>query len=301
MDFRIGTRRIGPGQPVFIIAEAGVNHNGRLDLAHRLVDAAADAGADAVKFQTFRAERIASASAPRAKYQVASDSGDQSQVEMLKALELEPGDFRELAEHARERGLVFLSTPFDSESVDLLATLPVPAYKIGSGDLTNMPLLQRVAALGLPVILSTGMATLGEVEEALTWLRQAGDPPVALLHCTSAYPAPYDALNLRAMETLRQAFGCPVGYSDHSLGIEVPVAAVAIGACILEKHLTLDRSLPGPDHAASLEPAEFSLMVQAIRHIEVALGSPVKAPQPVEEDVRLAARKSIILKVPRAA
>lgn len=301
MGFQIGTRRVGPDEPVFIIAEAGVNHNGRLDLAHRLIDAAADAGADAVKFQTFRAESIASPAAPKARYQVTDQEAQQSQVEMLKALELHEEDFRELAAHAEDRGILFLSTPFDDESVDFLATVPVPAYKIGSGDLTNMPLLRRVGARRCPVILSTGMATLGEIEEALEWLREAGDPPVALLHCTSAYPAPYHALNLRAIDTLHQAFRLPVGYSDHSLGIEVPVAAAALGASILEKHLTLDRRLPGPDHAASLEPDEFQHMIGAVRHVELALGSSVKGPHPVENDVRLTARKSIVLRVSRAA
>ncbi|BAS28217.1 N-acetylneuraminate synthase [Limnochorda pilosa] len=301
MGFQISARRIGPGEPVFIIAEAGVNHNGSLDLAHRLVDAAADAGADAVKFQTFRTERMVSSAAPKARYQVTQANREQSQAEMLKSLELNDGAFRELARHAQERGILFLSTPFDEESTDFLATIPVPAYKIGSGDLTNMPLLKHVASRGLPVILSTGMATLGEVEDALEWFRVAGNPPVALLHCTSAYPAPYDALNLRAMETLRQAFGLPTGYSDHSLGIEVPVAVTALGACILEKHLTLDRTLPGPDHAASLQPEDFQEMVNAVRRIESALGSSVKYPHPVEEDVRLAARKSVVLKVSLAA
>lgn len=293
-SIRIGDRWVGPGHPCFIIAEAGVNHNGDLDLARRLVDAAAAAGADAVKFQTFRAERVVSRGAPKAEYQKATTSPDESQLEMLRRLELSPEAHRELAGYARERGILFLSTPHDQESIDLLADLGVPAFKVGSGDLTNLPYLRHLARKGRPILLSTGMATLGEVEEALAVIFAEGNREVVLLHAVSSYPAPPEDCNLRAMGTLAAAFRVPVGFSDHTLGLEVALAAVALGACVIEKHLTLDRSLPGPDHKASLEPEEFRAMVEGIRRVERALGDGVKRPAPSEENTRVVARKSLV-------
>lgn len=305
---------------VYIIAEAGVNHNGSREIARRLVDVAAEAGADAVKFQTFKAERVACASAPKAAYQQRTPAATESQIDMLRALELSEEMHRELIDHCRERGIQFLSTPFDDESVDLLATgLDLPFLKIPSGEITNPLLLLRAARTGKPVFLSTGMSTLAEVEEALAVLafgyghpdrqpsrgafREAYRSPsgqkmlrlnVTLLHCTSEYPAPFAEVNLRAMDTLAAAFGLPVGYSDHTEGISVPLAAVARGAVILEKHFTIDRNLPGPDHKASLEPGELMALVQGIRQIESALGSARKAPSPSEAGNSTAARKSLV-------
>jgi N-acetylneuraminate synthase len=291
----IGDRKVGAGQPCFIIAEAGVNHNGRSDLALKLVDAAAEAGADAVKFQTFRAERLASPGAPKAAYQVKTTGGGESQFEMLKRLELSAEAHRELVARARERGIVFLSTPFDEESADFLDGLGAAALKIGSGELTNLPLVAHVARKGKPVIISTGMSWLAEVEAAVRAVEEAGNRQVALLHCVTNYPAdPADA-NLRAMRTLEQAFGVPVGYSDHTVGIEVALAAVALGACIIEKHFTLDRSLPGPDHQASLEPAELAALVRGIRAVEKALGTGRKQPAPAEAETARAARRSLVM------
>ncbi len=290
----IGEREIGPGAPVFVIAEAGVNHDGRLDLALRLVDAAAEAGADGVKFQTFRAERLASRYAPKARYQQAAGGSRAGQMEMLRELELSPEDFQAIQARCRERGLVFLSTPFDEESLELLERMEVPAFKAGSGEITNLPFIRSLARRGKPLLLSTGMATLEEVAAAVDAFREAGGRELLLFHCTSSYPAPHDQVNLRAMVTLRERFGVPVGYSDHTLGIAVAVAAVALGACAIEKHLTLDRGLPGPDHRASLEPPEFSEMVKAIRAVEAALGDGVKRPAPCEVEMRAVARKSVV-------
>lgn len=279
---------------VFLVAEAGVNHNGDLQLAHQLVDIAAEAGCDAVKFQTFRAERVASWRAPKAEYQVLTTGQEDSQLDMLRRLELSRQAHLELQARCRARGIQFISTPFDVESVDLLDELGVPLFKIPSGEITNVPLLEHIACKGKPIILSTGMSYLGEVEAALNVLRSAGAKDITLLHCTSCYPAnPADA-NLRAMITLHQAFGLPVGYSDHTPGIEVAVAAVALGAIVIEKHFTLDRSLPGPDHQASLEPRELKALVSAVRNVERALGNGIKRPVPSEADLRIVARRSIV-------
>lgn len=299
-SFSIAGRRIGGGEPPYLIAEAGVNHNGSPELALRLVDAAADAGADAVKFQTFSAELLATADAPQAAYQ-RRHAAATSQVEMLRDLELPVDALRACRERARLRGLEFLSTPFDLPSVELLAEIGVPAFKVGSGDLTNLVLLRAVAAHGLPVLASTGMASLGEVEAAVADLRSHGDPPLVLLQCTSAYPAAPGDANLRAMATLRQRFRIPVGYSDHTPGTSVAVAAVALGAAVIEKHLTLDRSLPGPDHAASLEPDAFAALAAAAREAHAALGDGVKAPRPDEEDARRVSRRSLVVTRPVAA
>jgi N,N'-diacetyllegionaminate synthase len=283
-----------------IIAEAGVNHNGDLDLARRLVDVAAEAGADLVKFQTFSAERLATAQAAKADYQRQNTAAAESQHAMLRRLELDAAAHEMLIEHCRSRGIGFFSTGFDVESVDLLARLGQRRFKIPSGEITNLPLLRHIGAFGLPLILSTGMATLEEVAAALKALEQAGTPRslVTVLHCTTEYPAPMSDVNLRAMLAMRDAFGVSIGYSDHTNGIEVAIAAVALGATIIEKHFTTDRNLPGPDHKASLEPGELRAMVAAIRNIEVALGDGVKKPSPSEVKNRPIARKSLVAAVP---
>ncbi|MBI3319050.1 MAG: N-acetylneuraminate synthase [Candidatus Omnitrophica bacterium] len=294
---RVAGRAIGPGRPCFVIAEAGVNHNGRLAVAKRLVDAAVGAKVDAVKFQTFTAERLVTATAPAARYQrrARSHSDGESQLEMLKALELSPAAHRTLADYCQRRGIMFLSTPFDEASADLLAALRVPAFKIGSGELTNTPLLRHVARTRRPVILSTGMSSLEEVAGAVETLRTHGTCELVLLHCVSAYPAdPADA-NLRAMDTLRRTFQVPVGYSDHTRGTEVALAAVALGACVIEKHITLDRTLPGPDHQVSLEPHELGALVRAVRIVEQALGHGRKEPAMAEQEVARVARKSLVV------
>jgi N,N'-diacetyllegionaminate synthase len=279
---------------VFIIAEAGVNHNGSLELALRLVDAAKASGADAVKFQTFRADLLATRSAHKAPYQERTTAEVESQFEMLERLQLDAAAHRRLIDHCRQVGIQFLSSPFDAQSADLLATMDLPLYKVPSGEITNLPFLEHLARKGRPLILSTGMSTLGEVEEAVHVLQDAGATQLTLLHCVTEYPAPYAEVNLRAMQTLKLAFGLPVGYSDHTLGIEIAVAAVALGAEVIEKHFTLDRSLPGPDHSASLEPDELREMVAAIRHVEAALGTGIKNPAPCELPNLSVARKSVV-------
>jgi N,N'-diacetyllegionaminate synthase len=293
---KIGNRLIGPRNPCFIIAEAGVNHNGDITLAKKLVDAAVEAGADAVKFQTFKAENVVTLTAEKAEYQKNTTGMGESQYEMIKKLELSEADFWDLSEYARDAGIIYLSTPFDEESVDLLDRIGVPAFKIPSGEITNFPLLKKVAEKSKPIILSTGMATLGEVEEALNYLRRNGAEDIILLHCTTSYPAPVKSVNLCAMETLRCAFQVPIGYSDHTEGITIPIAAAAMGACIIEKHFTLDSTLPGPDHQASLEPQELSAMVKAVRDVEVARGNGVKGPTKEEEEIKKVARRSIVAK-----
>ena len=306
-----------------VIAEAGVNHNGRTDLALALVDAAADAGADIVKFQTFRAEELTTRDAGQAAYQIRNLGREETQYEMLKGLELDAEAHRRIFARCTERGVAFLSTPFDLTSLRLLVDgMKLPRLKVGSGDLTNAPLLLEIARAGRQVILSTGMATLGEIDEALGVLafgycggtnpsrpafrsaierpdcRAALDGKVVLLHCTSEYPAPDDEINLCAMDTLAQRYQLPVGLSDHSVGTAVSVAAVARGAVMIEKHLTLDRSMAGPDHAASIEPGEFKTMMSAIRQVERALGPGGKAPTPSERKTTPVARKSIVAREP---
>ena len=300
---RIGTRSVGFGAPVFIIAEAGVNHNGDLHLAKKLVDAAAEAGADAVKFQTFRAEELVSAAAPKARYQEETTGRDETQLEMIKRLELSAEAHWKLNEHCKSRKILFLSTPFDPQSADLLENLNILAYKVPSGEITNWPFLEHIASKRKPVILSTGMSDLSEVEGAIRVLRSAGCSELAVLHCTSSYPASAANSNLRAMHTLAEAFQVPVGLSDHTIGIEIPLAAVALGGCIIEKHFTLDKSLAGPDHQASLEPNELRLLVSAIRNVESAMGDGIKRPNPSEEDVRNVARRSILARqvIPQGA
>jgi N-acetylneuraminate synthase/N,N'-diacetyllegionaminate synthase len=290
----IAGRRIGDGELPYVVAEAGVNHNGSAELALRLVEAAAGAGADAVKFQTFSADAVATVDARQADYQ-RQGAPATSQAEMLRGLELPVEALRACRDRAAELGITFLSTPFDPGSVRVLAELGVPAFKVGSGDLTNLVLLRAIAAQGKPVLLSTGMATLAEVDAAAHDLRDHGDPPLALLQCTSAYPAdPADA-DLAAMATLRARFGVPVGYSDHTPGIVVAIAAAALGAAVIEKHLTLDRALPGPDHAASLEPGAFAEMVAGVREAHASVGDGAKQPSPAEDDVRRVARRSLVV------
>lgn len=292
--FVVGERVIGAGAPVFMVAEAGVNHNGDLALALRLVDVAAEAGADAVKFQTFRSAALASRNSPKAAYQRESTGAGEGQQEMLARLELTLEQQAEIQQHCAKRGILFFSTPFEEVSADALDTLGVPLFKLPSGEITNLPFLRHVASKRKPIILSTGMSTLVEVAEAVAAIRAAGDPPLALLHCVSAYPAPAAEANLRAMDTLRERFGCAVGLSDHTLGIEVAVAAVARGAAIIEKHFTLDQNLPGPDHLASLDPGELKALVRAIRLVEAALGDGEKRPMPSEMDTRRVVRKSLV-------
>jgi len=289
----IGRRRVGPNKPVFIIAEAGVNHNGDVELAKRLVDVAAEAGADAVKFQTFKADQVVSASAPKAEYQLQTTQATESQLDMLRRLELSREAHRELQACCQKRGVLFMSTPFDEESADLLDELGATVFKISSGEITNWLLVEYIARKGKPVILSTGMSYFSEVDEAVRVVRNAGCDKLILLHCVSNYPAdPADA-NLRAMQTMATVFQVPVGYSDHTPGIEVALAAVALGACVIEKHFTLDKNLPGPDHRASLEPHELQALVAGIRTVELALGDGAKRPARSEMDNRLIVRRSL--------
>jgi N,N'-diacetyllegionaminate synthase len=291
---RIAGRAIGNDEPAFIIAEAGVNHNGQVSLAFELIEAAANAGADAVKFQTFIAEELATAASQKADYQKQSTKDSESQLEMIRRLELSFADFEKLKNRCDELSITFLSTPFDFQSVDFLTTLGVPAFKISSGDLTNHPLLDLVGRKDRPVILSTGMSDLEEVREAVEVVKSTGNDQVALMQCVTNYPANAADVNLRAMSTMSKAFEVPVGYSDHTLGIEVALAATALGACMIEKHFTIDRQLAGPDHRASLEPKELQAMVAGIRKVEAALGDGIKAPAKTETANALVARRSIV-------
>jgi N,N'-diacetyllegionaminate synthase len=284
-----------PQSPCFFIAELGVNHNGSLDLAKQLIDVAADAGADAVKFQTFKAEKLVTRSAARAKYQVDNNpDGPSSQFEMLKRLELSKADLLACQAYCAKRDIIFLSTPFDEESADLLEEANVDGFKVSSGDLTNLPFLAHLAGKGLPIILSTGMAHIGEVMDGVEIIRASGNPPLAILHCVSNYPAaPADA-NLRAMATMSAAFGVPIGWSDHTLGDAITLASVALGARIIEKHYTLDKNMEGPDHKASLEPDELKELIEKIRSIEASLGNGQKWPVQAELDTARVARRSIV-------
>lgn len=279
-----------------IIAEAGVNHNGDLWVAKQLIDVAAEAGADLVKFQTFKADRLATRAAKKAGYQTQTTGSDESQHEMLRRLELTADMHCELIAHCTARNIGFFSTGFDIESINLLQSLGQDHFKIPSGEITNLPYLRHIGQLGKKVILSTGMATLGEIEAAIDVLVQAGTAraQLTLLHCTTEYPTPMNEVNLRAMQSIHAAFGVTVGYSDHTQGIEVAIAAVVMGASVIEKHFTLDRNLPGPDHKASLEPEELKAMVTAIRNIEVALGDGIKRLTPSEARNKPVARKSLV-------
>lgn len=284
----------------YIIAEAGVNHNGQLELALRLCDAAKEAGADCVKFQTWQTEKIVTREAEKAAYQSENTKNTaESQYDMLKKLELSYEAFLIIQNHCKKIGIDFLSTPDEEYSLSFLMNeLNLPTIKIGSGEVTNIPYLRQMAAYGKPIILSTGMSTLAQVGTAYDTLLSAGAPSVALLHCTTNYPCPKNEVNLRAMQTLKGAFKCQVGYSDHTMGIEIPVAAVAMGAEIIEKHFTLDREMEGPDHMASLEPSELKAMVAAIRNIEVALGDGIKRPNKSEAECAKVVQKSILAKHP---
>ncbi len=290
----IGQRKVGVGESCFIIAEAGVNHNGSLKLARRLIDVAVDAGADAVKFQTFKPEKVCSPLAPKATYQLQNTGTKESQLEMGKKLELPFEAFRELQSYCKSKGVLFLSTPFDYESADFLAELSVPAFKIPSGEITNLPFVEHIARKRRALIASTGMSTLDEVGKAVETIRATGNHELVLLQCVSNYPAQPSSVNLRAMHTLAEAFGVPVGYSDHTRGMEVAIAAVALGACVVEKHFTINRDLPGPDHRASLEPDELASMVRSIRNVEAALGDGQKQPALEEANTAAVARRSLV-------
>ena len=287
---------MGSGNPCFVIAEAGVNHNGDVGLAHKLIDVAADAGVDAVKFQTFEPEKLAAPEAPKATYQSQNIGGEGNQLEMLRGLVLPKAAYEELMKHAAEKGLLFLSTPFEQDSSDFVEQIGIPAFKISSGDLTNHPFIKYVAAKGRPLLLSTGMATMQQVEAAVKVVEESGNPPLALFHCVTNYPTDPADCNLRVMETMRKRFGVPVGWSDHTVGIDISVAAVALGADVLEKHFTLDHNMPGPDHVASLEPDELKAMMKAIRRVESALGDGKKQPKPCEIEIAAAATKSLYWK-----
>lgn len=279
--------------PCYIIAEIGVNHNGSMDLARQLIEAAADAGADAAKFQTFTAEELVTPDARKADYQTRNTGQRGSQFHMLKALELSEAQFAELAGHCRDAAIEFLSTPFSEGAADLLERIGVTAYKISSGDLTHLSLLAHIARKGRPMILSTGMGNLAEVEAAVQVIVDNGNPPLSLLHCVSNYPADPVECNLAAMDTMERAFGLPVGWSDHSEGAAVSIAAVARGARLIEKHITLDRELPGPDHRASMEPTVFSAFVRSIRDVELAIGNGIKRPTVAERATAEVARRSL--------
>jgi N-acetylneuraminate synthase/N,N'-diacetyllegionaminate synthase len=285
----------------FIIAEAGVNHNGDLEFARRLVDLAADAGADAVKFQSFRADTLARRDAPKAEYQKVTTGTSEGQYEMLRRLELSEDAHRDLAERCRSANIEFMSTPFDEPSADLLERIGVRRYKIASGEITNLFLLRHIAGKRKPVILSTGMSSLADIEAALQALHSAGAQAVSLLHCVSDYPTRPEDVNLRVMQTLKAKFKTPVGLSDHTQGTAVALAAVALGAEVIEKHVTLDRTLPGPDHQASLDPSGLREMIRGIREIEAALGSEEKTLTPGEASTQRVARRSLVLRAELAA
>jgi N-acetylneuraminate synthase/N,N'-diacetyllegionaminate synthase len=310
---KIGNKLVGENKPCFIVAEAGVNHNGKLDLAKKLIDVAKEAGADAVKFQTFKAGGVVIKDAGIANYAKKNIGKDMKQIEMIKELELKYEDFVELKNYCDRKGIMFLSTPHSEDAVDFLEPL-VPAYKIGSGDLTNIPFLVRVAKKGKPIILSTGMSTLEEVKEAVKAIKNAGNDKIILLHCTTSYPCSIEDVNLRAMQTMQKEFNCLIGYSDHTLGVQVSLAAVALGAKVIEKHFTLDKNLPGSDHKASLEPSELKDLVHEVRtaekrlkedekpesilktipNIEKILGSKMKKPTPSEVEIAKIVRKSVV-------
>lgn len=280
---------------VFIIAEAGVNHNGSFELACKMVDEAKKAGVDCIKFQTFKSENLVSINAKKAEYQKKTTGGG-SQIDMLKNLELSYDEFLKLKEYCDKVGICFLSTPFDFDSIDFLNTIEMPFWKIPSGEITNYPYLVALAKTGRPVVMSTGMCDMSEIADAIKVLRENGTQEIKLLHCNTEYPTPFEDVNLSAMKTMKEAFKLEVGYSDHTKGIEVPIAAVALGATIIEKHFTLDRNMEGPDHKASLEPSELAAMVSAIRNIEKTIGTGDKVPSESEKKNRTVARKSIVAK-----
>lgn len=294
-QIKISNKTIGYDLPCYIIAEAGVNHNGRLDLALKLVDKAAEAGADAVKFQTFRAEQVVIAQGEMASYQKKNLGYSESQVKMLRKLELREKDYPKIIAHCRKRKITFLSAPHGGfQSVDLLVKYKVPAFKFGSGDLTNLPVLDYAARFGKPMIISTGMGTAGEIKKAVAAVKKCGNDKIILLHCTSNYPCAPANVNLKAMQTMMNDYNCLVGYSDHTMGIQVPIMAATLGVCVIEKHFTLSRKMKGPDHAASLEPRELKEMVYAVRAVKTILGSPFKSPTSAEKNTAKIARKSLV-------
>lgn len=280
---------------VYIIAEAGVNHNGKFDLACKLVDAAKEAGADCIKFQTFKSRNLVSHKTPKAEYQKVTTGGG-SQADMLHKLELSYDEFIAIKAYCDKVGICFLSTPFDFESIDFLSSINMPFWKIPSGEVTNYPYLLAIARTRKPVVMSTGMCKMKEIADAIAVLHENGTSNITLLHCNTEYPTPYEDVNLKAMQTIKDTFGYEIGYSDHTKGIEVPIAAVAMGATIIEKHFTLERNMEGPDHKASLEPDEFRMMIRSIRNIEKAIGTGNKVPSPSEIKNITVARKSIVAK-----
>lgn len=291
---KIKNKIIGDGHPCFIIAEGGVNHNGDINLAKKMVDKAVEAGADAIKFQTFKSEKLVTKYAPMAKYQKNNIGMEDSQLNMLKKLELSYDEFLNIKEYCDGKGIIFMSTPFDFESADFLNSIGMEAFKISSGDLTNIPMMEYIAKFNKPMILSSGMAILGEIEEAVMAIRNMGIEDIAVLHCTSNYPAAIDSVNLKAMNTIKSAFNVVGGYSDHTEGITIPIAAAALGANIIEKHFTLDKSMEGPDHKASLNPEELKTMVREIRKVETSLGNGIKVFSKSEIDAMKVGRKSIV-------
>jgi N-acetylneuraminate synthase len=295
-NLRIGDKLVGDGEPCFIIAEAGVNHNGNFELAKKLIDIAKQAGADAVKFQTFKSEGVTTATTNMASYQERNIGESESQVKMLRRLELEYGLFEELKKYCDEKGIIFLSTPHSYDAINFLDPL-VPAHKVGSGDLTNIPSLEMVAKKGKPVILSTGMGTLEEIREAVDTIRNMSNEQIILLQCVTDYPSNLEDQNIRTVETLKNEFKVLTGFSDHTMGIIAPLVAVSLGACVIEKHFTLDRDLPGPDHKASLDPDELKEMIDSVRKAERALGTGIKKPTKIEIEIKRLARKSLVASI----
>lgn len=297
MQIKIGKRDVGDGQPCFIIAEAGVNHNGDIENAKKLIDIAKDSKADAVKFQTWITEEIVTRTVKQAEYQAKNIGKKESQYEMLKKLELSFNEFEELNNYADKKGILFLSTPDDEKSVDFLDSIGVPAFKIGSGELTNVLLLEKVANKDKPIIFSTGMANLAEIEDAIHRFYKSGNKNIILLHCTSQYPTKHEHVNLNAMITLKEKFNLLVGYSDHTIGTLVPLLAVCLGACVIEKHFTYDKNAKGPDHICSLDPLELKEMVEKIRTTELILGNYIKAPTKNELKIKDLVRKTVVAKI----
>lgn len=294
-DIKLGNKLIGYNQPCFIMAEAGVNHNGKLELAKKLVDAAAEAGVDAVKFQIFKAEQVVTEKAGMAEYQKRNLGTDESQADMLRKLEMSEEQHAEIKKYAESKGLIFLSTSHSGKlGIDSLERVGILGHKIGSGDLTNKPFLEHIARTKKPIILSTGMGTLEEVKKAISWIRKAGNNKIIALHCTTNYPCPYDEVNMNAMKTMMDELDCLIGYSDHTLGTEIPIMARSQGACLIEKHFTLDKRMEGPDHKASAEPDELKFIVESIRNIEKAFGRSEKKPNKSELEMIKGIRKSIV-------
>ena len=293
---KIGNISIGNNEPIFIIAEAGVNHNGELNFAKKLIDVAVESGADAVKFQTFKSEGVVTSQADSAEYVKSNIGQDLKQINLLKNLELDYEDFKELKIYCDKKNIIFLSTPHSFDAIDFLEEL-VPAYKFGSGDLTNIPALIHAAKKDKPMILGTGMSTIEEVQAAINAIKNEGNNQIIVLHCTTSYPCSYDEVNMNAMITMQKKLDCLVGYSDHTMGITIPIIARTLGAVVLEKHFTLDKSLQGPDHKASLEPLELKKMIEEVRNVEKALGSFNKKPTDSEEKIKNKIRKSIVANV----